>query len=583
MIKPRATIDFESRSACSLRKCGAWKYSLDSTTEVLCLGYRLPSWDEGRVELWLPAFPHLDIPESDDSEALYELLEWISNGQLVEAHNCWFERSLWRNILEPRNAFPPVPDKQWRDSAAKAASHALPRSLEDAIDALGLDEHKDATGHKLMMKVSKPRKPRKKEREAGVTGLLWWESEELFEQLWKYCIQDVLAEASLSAALPDLNDQESALYVLDQQINERGFQLDQEAVTTALTLINRETFRLNAELKTLTKGKVAKATQRAQMLRWFEGEGLDLEDTQAKTIEDTLALSGTLSSAARRGLQIVQSLGKSSTAKYEKMQDWMAPDGRVRGGLIYHGASTGRWVGAGVQPHNMPRGTIKDQGAHWLKLKMGKIDNVMLALSEGLRGVIIAGPGQQLYVADYSAIEARVVMWLAGQEDALDIFRRGEDIYLDMASTIYHRVCTKDDHPKERQLGKATILGCGFQMGASRFVDTAALYGITIDEDFSKGVVDAYRAKYPKVKVLWYDMEQAAVDALHQDNEGISVFCGADNSRIGWLLDGRFLYCILPSGRRLAYPNPQLTPRKTPWGETRMQLSYMGVDSHTHQ
>src|ERR1035437_5841791 len=175
----------------------------------------------------------------------------------------------------------------------------------------------------------------------------------------------------------------------------------------------------------------------------------------------------------------------------------MARDGRIRGGLVYHGATTGRRTGAGVQPHNFPRGRIKDQNLLWSALKRGDSgyaevtsNGVMDALSQGLR----------------------VVMWLAGQEDALDIFRRGEDIYLDMASTIYHRVCTKAD-AKERQLGKATILGCGFQMGASRFVDTAALYGITIDEDFSKGVVDAYRAKYPKVKALWYDMEQAAVDA----------------------------------------------------------------------
>src|ERR1035437_7603074 len=538
----------------------------------------MPSWPEGRVELWHPAFPHLNIPESDDSEALYELLEWISDGGLVEAHNAWFERSLWTNILSLHYGFPPIRAFQWRDSAAKAAAHALPRSLEDAVDALGLDEHKDATGHKLMLKLSKPRKPRKKEREAGVTGLLWWESPELFEQLYDYCRQDVLAEAALSAALPDLNAQESTLYVLDQQINERGFQLDQEAVATALTLIEQETCRLNGELKILTGGRVAKATQRAQMLRWFEGEGLILEDTQAATIDELLQHPKKLGRVALRGVEILRTLGKSSTAKYEAMQNWMAPDGRVRGGLIYHGATTGRWVGTGVQVHNLPRGTIKNQEAHWLKLKAGKVTNIMPALSEGLRGVIIAGPGQQLYVADYSAIEARVVMWLAGQEDALDIFRRGEDIYLDMASTIYHRTCTKDD-AKERQLGKATILGCGFQMGASRFVDTAALYGITIDEDFSKGVVDAYRAKYPKVKTLWYDMEQAAVDALHRDNEGIPVECG----KVEWLLAGRFLYCILPSGRRLAYPNPQLTPRKTPWGETRMQLSYMGVDSHTHQ
>src|ERR1035437_3628929 len=592
MNAPRVTLDFESRSACSLRKCGAWRYSIDKTTEVLCLGYRLPYWDEGRVELWHPAFSHLNIPESNDSEALYELLEWISDGGLVEAHNAWFERSLWVNIMAPHYGFPGIGPSQWRDSAAKAAAHALPRSLEDAIAALGLDVHKDMAGHKLMMKLSKPRKPRKAEREAGITTRLWWENLKLFEELWAYCRQDVLAEASLSAALPDLNEQESALYVLDQQINERGFQLDQEAVETALRLIHQETTHLNQELKTLTKGKVHKATQRAQMLRWFESEGLVLEDTQAATIDATLSLGhDTLEPMARRGLAILRTLGKSSTAKYEKMQDWMAPDGRIRGSLIYHGATTGRWTGAGVQPHNFVRGHVKDTGQLWglLKTLLTTGDrrdveqrygrNIMEALSEGLRGAIVAGPSTQLYVADYSAIEARVVMWLAGQESALEIFRKGDDIYLDMATTIYHYPCNKDDHPKERQLGKATILGCGFQMGASRFVDTAALYGITIDEDFSKGVVDAYRAKYPKVKALWYDMEQAAVDALHRDNEGIPVECG----KVEWLLDGRFLYCILPSGRRLAYPSPQLSPRKTPWGETRMQLSYMGVDAHTRQ
>src|ERR1035437_9186844 len=275
---PCLVADFETRSAISLRKSGAWRYSIDETTEILCLGFRLPSWEEGQTALWHPEFSCLGISEAECPELL-ELVEWITEGGLVSCHNAFFERSIWTNILTPRYSFPLPQPAQWRDSAAKAAAHALPRSLADAIDALGLDEHKDLAGRKTMLKLAKPRKPRKKEREAGVTGLLWWESPELFEQLWAYCRQDVVAEAALSVALPDLNDQESALYVLDQQINERGFQLDQEAVSTALTLISLETKKLNDELKTLTQGKVAKATQRAQMLKWFEGEGLDLEDT----------------------------------------------------------------------------------------------------------------------------------------------------------------------------------------------------------------------------------------------------------------------------------------------------------------
>jgi DNA polymerase len=579
-----ATIDFETRSACSLRACGAWRYSIDPTTEVLCLGFRLPFWDADCVELWHPAFPHLDVPESP-LDPLVDLLSWVTQGRLVEAHNAWFERSIWTNILVPQYGAPPIDPAQWRDSAAKAAAHALPRSLDGVTAALGLDQTKDDIGHRLMMKVSKPRKPRKAEREAGVTRLLWWESRDLFEQLWAYCRQDVRAEAEVSETLPDLNEQETQLYVWDQIINERGFQLDQQAVRTALRLIALETKKLNGELCRLTLGCVPKASARRQLLQWLADEGVDLDNTQAQTVTETLQ-SRRLTPAARRGLEILQLLGKSSTAKYEAMRQWMASDGRVRGGVVYHGATTGRWTGAGVQPHNFPRGTIKDQDDLWRQLKQpipqicvaGTRLDVMNALSQGLRGAIVAGPDQQLYVADYSAIEARVVMWLAGQEDALDIFRRGEDIYLDMASTIYDRVCSKEDI-QERQLGKATILGCGYQMGAPKFVSTAATYGVQIDEDFSRQVVEAYRAKYHQVKSLWRDMEDAAIDALHEDNVEILIPCG----RVTWHLEGRFLYCTLPSGRRLAYPDPRLTPRQTPWGETRFQLSYMGVDPRTHK
>jgi DNA polymerase len=233
--------------------------------------------------------------------------------------------------------------------------------LDDACAALTLNIRKDPAGHKVMMKMNKPRKPRKAERLAGTTGLLWWETIPLLNQLFEYCKQDVRAECALSAALPDLTKKESELYTLDQEINERGFQLDRHAIHTALHLIAQESVRLNGELATLTGGQVKKATQRAQLLKWLNTQGLFLNNTQAATIDAYLSPQSRnpLPGASRRALEILRALGKSSTAKYQAMSDWICPDDRVHGGLLYHGASTGRWTGQGCQPHNFPKGTLK--------------------------------------------------------------------------------------------------------------------------------------------------------------------------------------------------------------------------------
>lgn len=586
-----ATIDFESRSACSLRKSGSWRYSIDPTTEILCLCFRLHHWLPGRTALWTPDFPHLGIDGVFPSADIIELIQWIEGGGLVEAHNASFERCIWANQLVPKFGWPSLAIAQIRCSAAKAATHALPRGLEDVGMALGLKEQKDSVGHKLMLKLSKPRKSRKKERETWQrTGtpppsLLWHESKDYFERLWDYCKTDVLVESELSKALPDLNPHETLIYTMDQTINQRGFQLDLTAVNTALGLIASETKKLNKELAKLTNGKVPRATCRAQMIAWLSEEGLQISDTQKETIDAYLApeCRELLTIPARRALEIMRALGRSSTAKYQAMQNWAGSDGRVRGGLLYHGASTGRWSGSGVQPHNFVRGTVKDMDALWHTLKgnnRSQIENtyggVMEALSNALRGAIVAGPGKTLYVADYAAIEARVVMWLAGEKEALEMFRKGEDIYLAMASSVYNIVCNKKDHPNERQLGKQIILGCGFQMGGPKFQGTCEKYGIIIEEDFAKEVVAAYRAKYPKVVNLWWATEDAAIRAVKSRKP---VGCG----KVVWFMEGKFLYCRLPSGRCLAYPFPKVGEKMTPWGEMRPQLTFMSINAYTRK
>ena len=630
--EPRATCDFETRSECNLKTHGSWKYSLDPTTQVMCLAFHLPHWPDADWGLWHPAFPSLDIPEDDVFGNLHDLLVWIQQGGLVEAHNAFFERGIWTNILVPRYAFPAVRHEQWRCSAAKAAALSLPRALGDVAAVLKLPVQKDAEGHLLMRKASKPRKELtaelsewanlhgagkctqckgkgtyKRKTCAKCEGLgtfegemddvpemptLWHETPEMLADLWAYCAVDVLAEAGVSTSLPDLSPAETEMYLLDQKVNERGFQLDTEAVTTALSLIAAETSDFCRQLSDITDGQVLRATQRARMTKWFASKELILLNTQGDTLDAAIAtidanldpFDPLADPALREGLCIVRELGRSSTAKFQTMRLWACPDGRVRGGLLYHGASTGRWSGAGVQPHNFVRGTIKDQVLLWEVLKTQdrefireEYGSVMLALSNGLRGAIVAPEGQQLYVADYSGIEARVLFWLAGDEDGLDLFRAGTDIYCDMASTIYGRPINKKDHPDERQLGKTAILGLGYQMGAKSFIDAAlTMGGVVIDMEMAKQTVDAYRDKYWRVVTMWADQERAALEAI---STGARIPCG----KVIWFVEDRFLYCQLPSGRRLAYPFPKVEGRTTSWGEWKLSVTFEGVDTYTRK
>ncbi|MFA5702863.1 MAG: DNA polymerase [Advenella sp.] len=630
---PKATIDFETRSACSIKDCGSWRYSLDPTTEVMCLAFRLPSWEHGRTALWHPAFPDFGIEEADCPE-LAELFDWIAGGHLVEAHNAWFERGIWTNIMAPQYGWPLIGHTQWRCSAAKAAAYSLPRSLDGCTQALKLLVKKDTEGAKVMKKMAKPRKPRKLEVkqwiiehlgwdisrrgahkdivktldfsvatvedgsvvEASWTedgqveqrsfklGLFWHCDVEMLERLWAYCRVDVLAEEAVSDRLRDLSQKETHMYLMDQHINEHGFQLDREGIEAALDIVNSIYADLNQELVTLTGGRVEKATQRARMIEWFNDMGLPLTDTQGGTIDEWLKRQD-LNATVRRGLELVRSLGRSSTAKFIAAQNWAAPaTWRVHGGLLYHGAGTGRWSGSGVQPHNFPRGNIKDMELAWEVIKTRDVKliemlygDVMEFLSYSLRGMIVPSEGRRLMVADYAAIEARVVLWLAGDEDALGVFRRGECIYMAMATDIYGRPITdKVKQADERQMGKQAVLGLGYQMGAKKFRATLAeKWGIFISEEFAEAIVQKYREKFWRVKKMWWDQEAAAMAAVRAP--GRTVTCG----KVQWRCFDGFLHCKLPSGRLLGYCEPLLVKKKTPWGDERDCLTYMGVDPYT--
>lgn len=644
----QATMDFETRSACDLKKHGSWVYSLHPTTEAMCLVYKLPGQER---KLWHMAHPQHLIGESPPP---YDLFAFILAGGLIEAQNAFFERVIWKNVMARRKGWPEINHIQWRCSAAKASAASLPRSLEGAAKAMKLPVEKDMQGHRLMLKMSKPRKPRKAEREEWKAEhgdepmpILWSEEEDDIYRLWEYCDRDVESEEMLSDSLPDLIPEELEIWQMDQWINERGAKFDIEMATCALKLAKKWKDVLNEELHQLTG--VSAGSKRAQVKEWLkENEDLELPDTAATTMEWYIG-NVEMSGRARRVCEIVMEVNKTSTRKYQAMIDKAGEDWRVRDLLMYHGAGTGRWAGKGVQIHNFPArdlivkdfeeaaAAIKSGDLEWCRLLFG---DIMKLLSHALRGAIIPEDGYDFMVADYSAIEARCVLWLAGDNKALDVFRSGGDIYCDMATGIYGYPVNKSDHASERQFGKQAILGLGYGMGYITFLLTCRKYGIyfsraevarimghenlakyeewvkdkfTIEDRkpgeqnkrgkniqarrnirrleeerekphevfhelaLMKYVVDVYRDRYQDVKAMWYEQEEAAIAAVQKP--GSRIPCG----KVTWYVEDGWLNCELPSSRCIKYRDPEIKPVKTSWGEVKPALRYMSVDGVTRK
>lgn len=567
--RPTIHLDFETRSTLDLKKCGLWPYAEARTTEVLCMAYAI---EQGPVHLWHMAHPAVDI---DESPAPLELFEAIHDRMYVEAHNASFERVIWmKKCLD--KGWPAIDDSLWRCSAAKAAAHNIPRSLEMASRAMGLPLIKDKEGHKIMLKLCKPRKATETDQSP------WHEKPEELLKLWRYCITDVAVERLLSEYLLDLSPYETDVFLADQLINSRGIACDVGLVRKALSVVREMMIGFNAELSILTDGEVTQATKRAMIMNWLCDQGLEIPDTQGVTLEAYIKKPG-LDPKLVRVLEICRDANKTSTAKYQAMNLRVSKDNRIRGTLLYHGAGTGRWAGSGIQPHNFPRGAIQDMvtacqdildgDATWLDMLYG---NVMEFLSWTLRGALVAGPGKDLLVSDYAAIEARVVMWYGDEQEGLTAFREGKDIYKYMAQDIYH-VAYELINKVQRQMGKQAILGLGFQMGDKKFLATCAKYGIIITPEFSTMVVEAYRAKYQGIVKFWDAVNQAAMNATLYQGRRFRV------GRVQYARTKRFLFCRLPSGRMLAYYNPKIQPVETPWGEKRDAVTFMGVNPYTRQ
>ena len=619
-------LDIESRSAVDLRKTGAHVYFESDTTDVWLACY---AFDDEEVQTWWPGEP---CPP--------RIAEHIRAGGMVSGWNvAGFEMLGWNALLGPKYGWPIPRVEQYDDTAAMAAAMALPRDLAGASAALGLPVQKDMEGRSVMLRMAKPRKPRRGEPD----GLYWHDADkESLQRLAAYCKIDVETERLARRRLVPLSELERRIWLLDAKINNRGVLLDLPLVRAMKQIVEQAQTRLDREMTLATGGYVTAATQVGALTNWLQDNYVPAESLAKSSIKELLNLED-LPTNCRKALELRQEGAKSSTAKLEAAEQVACKDGRARGMLLYHGTSTGRWAGKLLQLQNFPRGTgvIKDPekavpdmmrgDAEWVSFLYGP---PLSAVSDCLRSIIRAAPGHDLISADFSAIEGRVTAWLAEEQWDLDAYRandegRGPGLYEIAAADIFNvPVATITKKDPRRQVGKVAVLALGFAGSVRTFysmaknypdVDMAAAYGPLKDavaSDTFEKAAERYaeclarkdqgadqmpreawiaseltkvmwRAKHPKTVALWKALEVAAFEAVENPGHVRVV-----NGKVAFLVRMGFLWCRLPSGRCLAYASPKIGDVEVPWAdktkppserEKRKAVTALGVNSVTRR
>jgi len=589
-VSSALSIDFETRSEVDLTKCGVYPYAQSASTDIWCMAW---AFEGEEPELWTPHVEEnygCSDPNCEghgDAGLRERIVEHILSGGEIRAWNAQFERVIWNEIMVKRYGAPPVKLEQWVDTAAEAAALSLPRALEDAARVVNSAHKKDTKGHNLMRRMSRPRSY----AEDGTP--VWWDEPEKLQQLYEYCKQDVRTEMAIAAKLRRLTPHEQRIYWLDQRINDRGIQLDVPLVRAARRIVDIGVERAEDELARITAGNVASVTNHADLRNWLRLRGVDTPSVDKAHVAELLS-DPDLDADVRRALNIKANAGRSSVAKLVSMLDVVSRGDRLRGLLLYHGAGTGRWSGKLVQPQNFPRGEVKDVERFIPLVMAGDYDGIeamgehpIVVVSSLLRAMLTAAPGSDLIAGDFSAVEARMLNWLAGQEDVLDAFRaydagdKSKDPYKIMAVRMGRALRTIDVMPYDRQAGKAAELGCGYGMGWKKFIKAAwQVYQVRVNEAEAMNAVDTYRATHPKVQQFWWDANNAVIRAVARP--GPPVRFGGRMNLIA-VVRGGFLFIILPSGRPIAYPVPRIVEAPTPWGELRPSVEVSGVNSYTRK
>jgi DNA polymerase len=515
-------IDFESKSACDLKKFGIYNYCQDRSTEVLCMSY---AFDDEDVQTWTPEQP---FPER------------VRNfkGQ-IRAHNSVFERLIFWFVLGINFEL-----EQFYCTATQARANCLPGSLEDIGRAMSAKMKKDHRGKQLIRQCCVP---------PYNTALL--------PELIHYCEQDVRAMREVSLALRQLSDDELLDYHVNERINDKGLLIDVPLCHAAIGYATAELEDIQALVKDITGIASARSPK---LKEWVA----DRVDPELMMVDDKLSLNKATRSALLQldlpdevldVVQCIDDISASSVAKFKRMAELAdIEDGRVRGAFVFNGGSaTGRASSYGVQLQNMSRVCAKDpvavRSAMMAGADLGAFGNRVTDVLKGMiRPAIIPAKGSVLVVADWAGIEARCNPWLSNHvasEAKLDIFRSGGDVYVENAKSTFNvKEVTKD----QRFIGKVQELALGYSGGAGAFASMARIYGLEMPEHQIKRMINGWRVANPWCIPYGQELERAYMSAMRHKGHEFSA------GRVTYLFDGNHLWYILPSGRVLCYPFARL-------------------------
>lgn len=561
-------VDIETYSSVDLAKAGVRPYTEAPDFTILLIGYKVDDRPTRIIDLtggagetitFLPVTAS-DLPAGD----LDEFLCLLTAPEVTKtAYNAAFERTCLAQYFDC-----PMPPEQWRCTMVQAATLGLPGTLAQVGAALGLEKQKMEEGKELIRYFCKPTKDGVRRYPA--------DAPEKWELFRRYNIRDVDVETDIRERLSRWPRPQAELdaWALDQRINDRGVRLDVALLDQALKLDAEYSARLKDEAQELTGLPNPKSD--SQLKGWLAGRGLVTDSLDKEAIP--ALLTAAQDDTTRRVLMLRQEMGKTSVKKYGAMARGLCRDGRVHNLLQFYGAGrTGRWAGRLVQVQNLPQNKLPDLETARGLVRNGEFDLLELAygsppfvLSQLIRTAFIPSEGCRFIVCDYSAIEARVLAWLAGEKWVLQEFYGDGLIYEATASMMFH--VPKDDIKKGgpradlRSKGKVATLACGYQGSTGALIQMGALKS-GIPEDELPGIVRRWRKANQNIVRFWYEVEEAAIGAVQGRpatlDHGIHFECEAG-----------YLFITLPSGRRLAYYRPELKPE--PQFE-KLGLTYLGT------
>lgn len=552
-------IDLETYSSVDIKGSGVYPYVEAPDFEILLFAY---AFDDEPVNV---------IDLTDFEEIPQRVIDALWDGTVLKtAYNANFERNALRRHFNMQ-----IPADQWQCSSVLALTQGLPGTLDKVAKVLGLDDQKDSKGKALIKYFSVPCKPTKVN--GGRTRNMPWDAPDKWADFVEYCRQDVVVEREIRRKLAKYSPPvfEQWLWVLDQEINDRGIRVDPLLVKNAIECDAAFQAKRLAEAKEITGLDNPKSIQ--QLKGWLEDKGLTVPGITKDTMPDLIKQAVELGDDdAVKMLELRKETAKTSVKKYEAMDRAMGLDKRVRGLLQFYGANrTGRWAGRLVQVQNLPQNKLPDLDLARELLLAGDYEMLELlfasvpdVLSQLIRTAFIASEGNRFIVSDFSAIEARVIAWFANEQWRLDVFETHGKIYEASASQMFK--VPLDEIGKGsplRQKGKIAELALGYGGGVGALEAMGALkMGLTEDE--LQPLVNAWRAANPNITQFWWDVDKAAKAAVtHQRrvelHHGLEFYC-----------NGGSLYITLPSGRQLAYVNPKIKEGK--FGKP--ALTYEGVD-----